>query len=134
MPYISKEFGFTASQEGLIVSAFQLRYVIIVLITGWLADKVGAKNVVACATLLTAVFAMAFVFVAVDFKTILLMRLLTGLSAGAIYVPGMSLLAGWFPAEERGKAIAFDEQNIISVKGKESIHVRNIFRCQLEKT
>ncbi len=105
MPYISKEFGFTAAQEGMIVSAFQLGYVIVVLITGWLADKIGSKLVVAWATLCTAVFASAFVFVARDFTTTLLMRLLTGLSAGAIYAPGMSLLANWFPAQERGKAM-----------------------------
>lgn len=105
MPYISKEFGFTSSQEGMIVSAFQLGYVIVVVITGWLADKVGSKRVVAWATLCTAIFASAFVFVAKDFITTLLMRLLTGLSAGAIYAPGMSLLANWFPAEERGKAM-----------------------------
>ena len=105
MPYISSEFHFIASQEGMIVSAFQLGYVIVVLITGWLADKVGSKRVVAGATICTAIFSTLFVFVARDFTTTLLMRLLTGLSAGAIYAPGMSLLANWFPAEERGKAI-----------------------------
>lgn len=105
MPYISKEFGFTSIQEGLIVSAFQLGYVLVVLVTGWLADKVGSKKVVAGATLCTAIFASAFTFVAHDFWSTLLMRLLTGLSAGAIYAPGMSLLANWFPAQERGKAM-----------------------------
>ena len=105
MSYISKEFGFTSMQESLIVSVFQLGYVVIVLITGWLADKVGSKRVVAWATLCTAVFATAFVFVAHDFKSTLLMRLLTGLSAGAIYAPGMSLLSNWFQPKERGKAL-----------------------------
>lgn len=105
MPYISKEFGFSAMQESLIVSAFQLGYVLIVIFTGWLADKIGTKKVTAWATLCTGVFATAFVFIAHDFYTTLLMRLLTGLSAGAIYAPGMSLLANWFPAKERGKAM-----------------------------
>ena len=105
MPYISKEFCFTSAQEGLIVSAFQLGYVLVVLITGYLADKMGPKKIVAWATLCTAIFASVFVFVAKDFWSTLIMRLLTGLSAGAIYAPGMSLLANWFPARERGKAM-----------------------------
>ena len=105
MPYISKEFGFTSAQEGLIVSAFQLGYVLVVLITGYLADKVGSRKVVAWATLCTAIFASVFTLVAHDFWSTLFMRLLTGLSAGAIYAPGMSLLANWFPARERGKAM-----------------------------
>lgn len=32
-------------------------------------------------------------------------RLLTGLSAGAIYAPGMSLLSSWFPPHRRGMAL-----------------------------
>lgn len=105
MSYISEEFSFTSAQEGMIVSAFQLGYVLIVLITGWLADKVGSKKVVMMATFCTAIFSTAFVFIANDFMSTLVMRLLTGLSAGAIYAPGMSLLANWFPPQERGKAL-----------------------------
>ena len=105
MSYISAEFGFSSMQESMIVSVFQLGYVIVVLITGWLADKVGSKIVVAAATVCTAVFSTAFVFVAHDFTTTLIMRLLTGLSAGAIYAPGMSLLSNWFPPSSRGKAL-----------------------------
>ena len=105
MSYISAEFMLTSMQESMIVSIFQLGYVVIVLVTGWLADKVGSKRVVAVATLCTAIFSTLFVFIAHDFKTTLIMRLLTGLSAGAIYAPGMSLLSNWFPPSSRGKAL-----------------------------
>lgn len=105
MSYIAKDFHFTTVDQGMIISAFQLGYVVIVLITGWLADKVGPKKVVAWATLMCAITATLFPFVAKDFTTTLIMRLLTGLSAGAIYAPGMSLLSNWFAPAERGKAI-----------------------------
>lgn len=105
LTYLSKDFGLTASDTGMIISAFQAGYVIVVIITGWLADKIGTKKVVLYATLLTAIFATAFVFVARDFTTILIMRLLTGCAAGAIYAPGMSLLSNWFAPQERGAAI-----------------------------
>lgn len=76
-----------------------------VLFTGWLADKVGRKKVVAWATLCTGLFSTLFAFMANSFTSILVLRLLTGLSAGAIYAPGMALLINWFPPNERGKAV-----------------------------
>ncbi len=105
MSYIARDFGLSSDQMGIILSAFQLGYVIVVVLTGWLADKVGEKKVVAWATLCTAVFSTLFVFLSFGFWSILILRLLTGLSAGAIYVPGMSFLSNWFPPEERGKVI-----------------------------
>ena len=54
---------------------------------------------------MTAIFSTLFVWLAKDFKSVLILRLLTGLSAGAIYVPGMSLLSKWFGPEERGKVL-----------------------------
>lgn len=105
MPYIAKDFGLTSADAGLIISVFQLGYVIVVVITGWLADKIGAKKVAAWAVLMCAITATLFPFVAKDFTTILVMRLLTGLSAGAIYAPSMVILSNWFAPAERGKAI-----------------------------
>lgn len=102
---IVAEFALSSRDTGMILSAFQVGYVIVVLITGWLSDKVGPKKVVAWATLITAISSTLFVFLARGFLSILLLRLVTGLSAGAIYVPGMALLSNWFPKNERGKVI-----------------------------
>ena len=103
--YIAAEFSLSVNQTGIILSSFQAGYVIIVLVTGWLADHVGKKKVVAWATLCTAIFSTLFIFLAKDFTSILILRLITGLSAGAIYVPGMALLSNWFPPNERGKVL-----------------------------
>ncbi len=105
LPYLAREFELTSSQTGYILSAFQAGYVVVVLITGKLADVIGPKKVAAWATLLTAVSATLFVWLAQGFTSILLLRLLTGLSAGAIYVPGMAILANWFPPGRRGRVI-----------------------------
>ncbi len=103
--YITAEFNLDVKQTGLILSSFQVGYVIVVLLTGWLADKIGQKKVVAWSTLFTGIFSTMFVWLAKDFKSILILRLLTGLSAGAIYVPGMALLSNWFEPKERGKVL-----------------------------
>ncbi|MDD3290769.1 MAG: MFS transporter, partial [Eubacteriales bacterium] len=103
--YIAEDLQLTVNQTGMILSSFQLGYVIVVLFTGWLSDRIGNQRVVAWATLLTAVSSTMFSFLATDFTSVLVLRLLTGLSAGAIYVPGVALLSGWYEPEKRGGAI-----------------------------
>lgn len=103
--YISQEFKLTTSDTGNIIACFQAGYVMVVIITGWLADRIGPKRVVMYATLLTAISATAFVFVVHDKWTVMFMRLLTGCACGAIYAPGMALLSNWFPPNERGGAL-----------------------------
>ncbi|MEW6622636.1 MAG: MFS transporter [Bacillota bacterium] len=105
LPYLSEEFGLTGSNTGTILAAFQIGYVLVVLTTGRLADIWGTKKVVFWATFFTGIFSTAFIFIVNGFYSILAMRLLTGLSAGAIYAPGIALLSNWFGPTERGKAI-----------------------------
>ena len=45
--YITAEFNLTVNQTGIILSSFQVGYVVVVLITGWLADRIGQKKVIA---------------------------------------------------------------------------------------
>jgi MFS family permease len=103
--YLIQEFDLGAGQMGAILSSFQVGYVIVVIFTGWLADRVGPRKVVAWATLFAALSSTAFLFFARDFASILALRLLVGLSCGAIYAPGMSFLSSWFPSRQRGRAI-----------------------------
>lgn len=104
---ISRELLLTPSDVGLIIAAFQAGYVIIVPLTGWLADRAGARQIVLWATFLTAVFATGAALLSFNRSSVLVLRLLTGCAAGAIYAPGMALLANWFPPQERGNALGF---------------------------
>ena len=116
--YISEEFGLTSSDTGMILSIFQLGYVIVVILTGKMADKVGPKKVIAWATLMCGISSVLFVFFAKGLISILVFRLLTGMSSGAIYVPGMSLLSNWFPPNERGMAVgAYTGASTLSYAG-----------------
>lgn len=103
--HLVREFGLSPQQTGAILSAFQLGYVATVIISGLLADRFGNKRVLVWATLATGVFSTLFPLLSTGFKSILVLRLATGLSAGAIYAPGMALLAAWFPSQRRGMAI-----------------------------
>jgi len=79
--YILAEFSLDTGDLGLILSSFQAGYVIMVIFTGWLADKVGRKKVVAWATLCTGLFSTLFAIMANSFTSILVLRVLTGLRA-----------------------------------------------------
>ena len=103
--FIIEDIELTPGQVGIIISAFQVGYVITVLLTGWLADKIGSRAVILYSTLGTAIFSTLFAWLAVDFWSALILRLLAGAFCGGIYAPGMSLLANWFPSRERGKSI-----------------------------
>jgi MFS family permease len=63
------------------------------------------KKIAFWATLITGIFSTLFVWGARGKESIIFLRLITGLSAGAIYVPGMALLSQWFPPKERGGAL-----------------------------
>ena len=105
LKYLADEFHLSASDTGWILAAFQAGYVIVVGGTGWLGDRLSLKKIVFWATLVTGVFSTFFVWGARGKESIIALRLITGLSAGAIYVPGMALLSQWFPPKERGGAL-----------------------------
>jgi MFS family permease len=105
LKYLADEFQLTASDTGWILAAFQAGYVIVVGATGWLGDRVSLKKIVFWATLITGVFSTFFVWGAQGKASMIALRLITGLAAGAIYVPGMALLSQWFNPKERGGAL-----------------------------
>ena len=62
-PALAEEFQLSSSQIGAIISAFQIGYVLIVLLTGWLSDKIGPKRVIVGATLLAGIFSTLFALI-----------------------------------------------------------------------
>lgn len=107
LKYISDEFHLTSSDTGLILSAFQAGYVLVVVCSGWLADRISLKKILFFATLSTGISSTLFVWCAHGKYSILVFRMITGISAGAIYIPGLALLARWFPSNRRGTAMGF---------------------------
>lgn len=60
---IAKQFNFTTSQTGMIMSMFFLAYTLMQIPGGWLADKVGAKKVLLLSLGIICLFSYAFGFV-----------------------------------------------------------------------
>lgn len=107
LKYIAEEYRLTPADTGMILSAFQAGYVVVVTCIGWLSDRMSLTKILFYATLGTGVASTLFIWGAHGKMSILVLRLLIGISAGAIYIPGIALLTKWFPAHKRGGAIGF---------------------------
>lgn len=114
LPLLQKEWHLTGAQAGVILSAFQAGYVIAVIISGLLSDKFGGRKVFVFSAIETSLMGMAFAIFARDFVSSVVIRGLSGLGQGGLYVPGMKLLSEWFPPEERGKALGIYTSALIA--------------------
>jgi ACS family D-galactonate transporter-like MFS transporter len=102
MPTISEEFGIDAAAQGILLSSFFWTYALMQIPGGWLADRYGARPIIAGATILWGVFQALAAF-ATGWMGLLLARLGLGLAEGPTFPAGGKLNAVWLPAKERGR-------------------------------
>lgn len=105
LPILRQEWSLSNDQSGTILSAFQLGYVISVLFTGWLADRIGGRLTFSLCAIETGIAGIGFAFFASDYSSAILWRVLAGLGQGGLYVPGMQILSRWYPVNQRGMAL-----------------------------
>jgi MFS transporter, ACS family, glucarate transporter len=102
-PSIQRDLGLSDAQMGYVFSAFTFAYALFEVPSGWLADRFGARLMLARIVLwwsaMTAATALA-----TGFASLLALRLLFGMGeAGAL--PSMSrAFARWLPPRERGRS------------------------------
>jgi len=105
LPILQKDWSLTGAQAGIILSAFQAGYVIAVVVLGFLSDRVGGRKVFIISAIETSLAGISFAIFAKGFLSATVIRALTGLGQGGLYVPGMKLISQWFSPKERGKAL-----------------------------
>jgi MFS family permease len=91
---------------GFISTANFLGYLVAVLVSGFLAAKMGSRKFIPLALMLVGT-SMALISQAKGFFSILILYTLTGLGSGATNVPVMGLVSSWFASNRRGKAAGF---------------------------
>ncbi|MDR3561037.1 MAG: MFS transporter [Negativicutes bacterium] len=110
-PVLMKEFNFTTVEMGYIMSAFFFSYTLFQIPSGWLADRLGQRLVMAGAvswwsgaTMLIAACQGIGSFIA--------SRVLLGIGEAGAYPCGAGVAAKWFPDKERARAtVIFDSGN-----------------------
>ncbi|MBV7275963.1 MFS transporter [Clostridium sp. PL3] len=102
-PSMMKYFGWTATQFGLVSTAFFIGYACTQIPGGWLADRFGGSKVV----MFGAIWWSVFVFLTPYGATLglmLLIRIAMGWGEG-VSLPAMStIIAQWIPKKESGLA------------------------------
>lgn len=103
---ISKEFGLSSGQIGLIMSSFFSSYAIMSLMGGYLADKFGSKKVVTAIMVLWSIFT-CFTGAVWSFSSLIAIRFICGASEGGFPSASSVTIAELFQKEKRARAKAF---------------------------
>jgi len=107
LPLLKTDWNMSASEAGLVQSAWHVGYLLSLFAVGFLTDRYGAKNTLLAGSVLATVSALAFAFYADSFRSGVLLYGLTGLCSGASYTPALTLVAERFSAYKRGRAMGW---------------------------
>ncbi|MCK9364469.1 MAG: MFS transporter [Syntrophales bacterium] len=107
LPLLKTDWEMSASQSGLIQSAWHAGYLISLFMVGFIADRFGAKKTYLVGSVLAALSALIFAFFADGFVSGFLLYGFTGLCSGASYTPGLTLVAERYSPLERGRAMGW---------------------------
>lgn len=107
IPSLMLEWSMSASEAGLIQSAWHAGYLVSLFTIGFLADRYGAKRVFLTSSVAASASAILFALLATDFPSAVLLYGLAGLFSGGSYTPGLTLISERFPTARRGRAMGF---------------------------
>ncbi|MEW5322973.1 MFS transporter [Geobacillus thermoleovorans] len=111
---LSKEFGLTPGQLGILLSAFAWSYAILQIPSGVILDKIGVKWVTRVGTIIwtAACFLTA---IASGQGLVMLSRILLGIGEAPYFPSAAKAVGQWFPRHERATAISlYDAQSKLS--------------------
>jgi len=101
-PLLKSELGLTATQFGVLSSAFFWTYVTGHPFSGWLSERVGARRMLAAGIALWSLATIAMGF-SRTFAILLVMRLVLGLGESVIFPCGSQVLSRITGAQGRGR-------------------------------
>ena len=104
-PLMKSELRLTATQFGIVASAFFWVYAPFQLLVGWLVDRFSVYRLMAAGLLLWAAATLAMGFVG-GFTSLLLLRILLGVGETIAFPGGSKIITRHVPPERRGMANA----------------------------
>ena len=106
IPGIMKEFGYTKTALGGIMTCLFFAYALGQFINGQLGDKFGARKLISFGLLLSGILNIVFGFTNM-FTAMMLIWGLNGYFQSMGWAPSVKTVANWFPPEKRGKIGGF---------------------------
>ena len=107
LPTLTREWGMTGTQAGLVQTCFTAGFGLSLFVTSWLADHVGAKRMFVWSCWSGAVAALAFALLARSYEEALWLYGLVGLTQGGSYTPAIMLVAQQLPCARRGAGVGW---------------------------
>jgi MFS transporter, DHA1 family, solute carrier family 18 (vesicular amine transporter), member 1/2 len=113
IPHYRSELGLTKVESGWLVGAFSLAVVAVAIPVGHLADRIGARRVVAAGAAAMAAATLGLGF-AGSFWVLLAARAVQGVGDAAVWGAGVAWVAARAPADRRGEAVGFSNAAAIT--------------------
>lgn len=105
IPTLQHDWHMSASQAGLVQSAWHAAYIFSLVVASLLYGRYGAKRTFLGMSYLACATAFLFAVGATGFTSAFCLYGLAGLCAGGSYVPGLTLIAERFSPATRGRAM-----------------------------
>ena len=102
-PFLSKDLGLTASQMGLVFSAFSWSYALLQIPGGIFLDRFGTRRTYFVAVVFWSVFT-ALMAAARSLPALIATRIGVGVFEAPCFPANSRVLATWFPQHERARA------------------------------
>ena len=107
LPALTKAWGMSGTEAGLVQTGFTAGFAVSLLVTSWASDRVGAKRVFAIFNWFAAIAALCFAIFARSFESALVFAALVGISQGGTYTPAIMLVSQCLPPRSRGSAVGW---------------------------
>ncbi len=104
---LQSEWAMTATQAGSVAAGFQLGYGISLLVSSWLADRLGARNVFRVSAAAGAIAIILFALFARSYVSGLLLYTLAAAAQGGTYTTAIMLIAERYEPRRRGTAMGW---------------------------
>jgi len=106
LPFIRDEFKLDYTGSGRVTSAFSLSYGLAQLPAGWLADRIGRRNLIVVGSLGVAIAGLVVGF-SNSFVMLLVALVAMGLLGGGYHPSSSPLISSSVPPNQRGRALGF---------------------------
>jgi len=103
LPLIRQDLGLTFTQGGTLSAAATLIYALMQIPSGYLSDHFSPKRLFIIGIFGSTVLSLTFGLVT-EYWQALLNQIVSGIFRAFLFVPGMSLITNWFPADRRATA------------------------------
>ncbi len=114
-PFLKEDLDLTSAQVGLFMSAAAFGYMLTLIPSGWLVDRIGVRWLLLIGELFGGIFIVSM-FTVTSFTQGLIFMALAGMGMGCLMPSTTKAVLVWFPAKERATAMGL-KQTAVNIGG-----------------